>query len=219
MFHQVYRTPVVAVRPFMTYGPGQRAHKLIPYVTQALLRGEAPKLSSGTRPVDWIYVDDVIDGVLTAARARGVEGSTLDVRPRVLQPLKDYAHSGHRDCILCVACGAGCLKSYSLNYTECLSNDFTLSEGGKSLRLFNSDIDDLRITFAHTGTTSTIGQRLKAVEKYLENEDMFLANCSDGLTDVPLDDQIDHFKREDKAASFLCVNPNLSCQFITPSQG
>ena len=89
MFHQVYRTPVVAVRPFMTYGPGQRAHKLIPYVTQALLRGEAPKLSSGTRPVDWIYVDDVIDGVVTAARAPGVEGSTIDLGSGVLIPIRE----------------------------------------------------------------------------------------------------------------------------------
>ena len=46
---------------------------------------------------------------------------------------------------------------------------------------------------------------------------MFLANYSDGLTDLPLDEQIDHFKREQKVASFLCVKPNLSCHFITLS--
>ena len=44
---------------------------------------------------------------------------------------------------------------------------------------------------------------------------MFLANYSDGLTDLPLNDQIDHFKRERKVASFLCVRPNLSFHFIT----
>ena len=91
--------------------------------------------------------------------------------------------------------------------------------GRQELHLFNSDIDDWNITFADTGTTSNIGQRLKAVEKYLEGEEIFLANYSDGLTDLPLDDQIEHFKREQKIASFLCVKPNLSCHFITLSDG
>jgi glucose-1-phosphate cytidylyltransferase len=44
---------------------------------------------------------------------------------------------------------------------------------------------------------------------------MFLANYSDGLTDLPLDEQIDHFKHDQKVASFLCVKPNLTCHFIT----
>ena len=89
MFYHLYQAPIVAVRPFMTYGPGQRAHKLIPYVALALLQGKAPKLSSGTRPVDWIYVDDVIDGLLTAAQAPGVEGCTIDLGSGVLVPIRD----------------------------------------------------------------------------------------------------------------------------------
>ena len=65
------------------------------------------------------------------------------------------------------------------------------------------------------GTHANIGQRLRAVEKYLAGEEIFLANYSDGLTDLPLTEQIDHFNRENKVASFLCVKPNLSCHFIT----
>ncbi|MBD2306532.1 SDR family NAD(P)-dependent oxidoreductase [Chroococcidiopsis sp. FACHB-1243] len=79
MFHHLYQTPVVLVRPFMTYGPRQPIHKIIPSVTLSLLQGEAPKLASGTREVDWIYVDDVIDGMLAAARVAGVEGSIFDL--------------------------------------------------------------------------------------------------------------------------------------------
>jgi UDP-glucose 4-epimerase len=79
MFHRLYQTPVVIVRPFMTYGPRQPVHKIIPSVTLSLLKGEAPKLASGVREVDWIYVDDVIDGMLAAARVAGVEGYTFDL--------------------------------------------------------------------------------------------------------------------------------------------
>ena len=79
MFHALYKTPVVMVRPFMAYGPGQRAHKLIPHVTLTLLQGQSPKLSSGQRPVDWVYVDDVVEGMIAAALVPGVEGCTFDL--------------------------------------------------------------------------------------------------------------------------------------------
>jgi UDP-glucose 4-epimerase len=88
MFYRLYQSPIVRVRPFMTYGPGQRAHKLIPYVILALLEGKAPKLSSGERPVDWIYVDDVIDGFLKAAQAPDLEGGTFDLGSGTLVPIR-----------------------------------------------------------------------------------------------------------------------------------
>jgi nucleoside-diphosphate-sugar epimerase len=80
MFHALWGTPVVTARVFMVYGPGQRdLAKLVPYVTLSLLRGERPALSSGARPVDWVYVDDVVEGLLALAVAPGVEGLRLDL--------------------------------------------------------------------------------------------------------------------------------------------
>ena len=79
MFVKLYGTPVVSLRPFMAYGPGQNATKIIPYTILSLLRGEAPQLSSGDRALDWVYVDDVIDAFLLAAWRPGVEGRTLDL--------------------------------------------------------------------------------------------------------------------------------------------
>ncbi len=80
MFHALYDTPAVILRVFMVYGPGQKdLNKLIPYVTLSLLKGETPQLSSGVREVDWIYVDDVVEGYLAAALAQGVEGDTIDI--------------------------------------------------------------------------------------------------------------------------------------------
>jgi UDP-glucose 4-epimerase len=80
MFHALYQLPVIMMRIFMVYGPAQQdLRKLIPYVILSLLRGEAPKLSSGQRQVDWIYVEDVVEGFLTTAQALGVEGKTIDI--------------------------------------------------------------------------------------------------------------------------------------------
>jgi UDP-glucose 4-epimerase len=79
MFHALFQTPVVMVRPFMSYGPGQRVHKLIPHVIQTLLQGQSPKLSSGQRLVDWVYVGDVVEGMIAAALVPGIEGCTFDL--------------------------------------------------------------------------------------------------------------------------------------------
>jgi len=79
MFQSLYRTPVVIVRPFMVYGPNQNQNKLIPYSIRSLIRGEQPKLSSGEWSADWIYVDDVTDGLIASAEVSGIEGATIDL--------------------------------------------------------------------------------------------------------------------------------------------
>ena len=90
MFHALYNTPVVTARLFMVYGPDQKDHKkLVPYVTLSLLRGEMPRLMSGMREVDWIYVDDVVDAYLALAVKPGIEGNTIDVGSGELTSVRD----------------------------------------------------------------------------------------------------------------------------------
>jgi glucose-1-phosphate cytidylyltransferase len=131
----------------------------------------------------------------------------IGYRPILWNLMKYYAHFGHKDFILCLGYKADVIKNYFLNYDECLSNDFVLSGGGKQILMLKSDIQDWKITFVDTGLHSNIGQRLKAVEKHLAGEEMFLANYSDGLSDLPLDRYLNNFLKHDKIASFLSVKP------------
>lgn len=136
-------------------------------------------------------------------------------RPIIWHLMKYYAHFGHKDFILCLGYRGDLIKEYFLKYDECASNDFVLSEGGKKVELFNRDISDWRITFVDTGLKSNIGQRLKAVEKHLEGEEVFLANYSDGLSDYPLNSHVDHFIGTDAVASFIAVRPSQSFHAVT----
>jgi len=89
MFQQLYDTPVVNARVFMTYGPGQKdISKLVPHVILSLLQDQPPKLGNGNRPVDWVYVDDVVDGLLALARVPGLEGRTIDLGSGTLVPIR-----------------------------------------------------------------------------------------------------------------------------------
>src|SRR5262249_36572954 len=140
---------------------------------------------------------------------------TIGYRPILWHVMKYYAHHGHKDFILCLGYRADAVKNYFLKYDECLSNNFVLSDGGRKLKLLHSDIDDWNITFVDTGVQSNIGQRLMAVEDYLDGESMFLANYSAGLTDLPLPDYLERFERRDKVASFLAVPPPYSSHVVS----
>jgi UDP-glucose 4-epimerase len=92
MFYSLYETPVVVLRPFMTYGPGQARTKLVPSVTLSLLRREPPRLSSGRYSSDWVYISDVIEGFVTAATMPGIEGKTIDLGTGSLVPMTDIVN-------------------------------------------------------------------------------------------------------------------------------
>jgi glucose-1-phosphate cytidylyltransferase len=139
----------------------------------------------------------------------------IGYRPMLWHLMKYYAHFGHRDFILCLGYRGDVIKQYFLEYNECLSNDFVLSKGGRDLALQSRDIDDWTITFVDTGLHSNLGQRLMAVAPHLAGEDVFLANYSDGLTDLYLPDQLDHFARQDRIAGFLSVRPKQSFHVVS----
>jgi glucose-1-phosphate cytidylyltransferase len=140
-------------------------------------------------------------------------------RPILWHIMKYYAHYGHKDFILCLGYKADVIKNYFLNYDQCLTSDFTLSRGDKKMYQKESDISDWNITFADTGLKSNIGQRLKAVEKYLAGEEIFLANYADGVTDLPLPAMIDYFLKSGKIGSFICVKPSQSFHIVSLKDG
>ena len=146
----------------------------------------------------------------------------IGYRPILWHLMKYYAHFGHKDFILCLGYRADAIKRYFLAYEETISNDFVLAGGGPDseqlltrgsglrVELMNRDIQDWRITFADTGINANIGQRLRAVQKYLVGEDAFLANYADGLSDLDLASCINRFVAGGKVGNFVSVRPNLS---------
>ena len=126
-------------------------------------------------------------------------------RPIMWHLMKYYAHYGHKDFILCLGYRGNAIKDYFLKYDETVSNDFILSQGGRNVEILRHDISDWKITFVETGLHSNIGMRLRAVRQHLEGEEMFLANYSDGLSDLNLDRFVADFKVAGKTASFLSV--------------
>ncbi|GIH62508.1 NAD-dependent epimerase/dehydratase family protein [Microbispora siamensis] len=90
LFHRLWDVPVTVLRPTMVYGPGQRdTRKLVPYLALCLLRGEEPRLSSGSKPADWVYVDDVVDAFVLAGQSEKATGQVLDVGTGILTSVRE----------------------------------------------------------------------------------------------------------------------------------
>jgi glucose-1-phosphate cytidylyltransferase len=143
----------------------------------------------------------------------------IGTRPILWHLMKYYAHFGHKDFILCLGYKGNCIKDYFLHYDESVSNNFVWSEGGRNIQFLNRDIDDWTITFVETGANANIGERLKAIEPYVQGEEMFLANYSDGLSDVPLPAMLETFRQSKAVASLLLVQPTASFDIVHAVSG
>lgn len=135
-------------------------------------------------------------------------------RPILWNIMKYYAHFGHNEFILCLGHGADYIKDYFVNYREYVSNDFVLRPKGKDIELLNTDADNWTITFVDTGLTSCVGERLRKVEKYIGDDEYFLANYSDGLSDLPLNDLIEKGMNSGKIATFMAYKPSYSFHVV-----
>jgi len=138
----------------------------------------------------------------------------IGYRPILWHVMKYYAYYGHTEFVLALGYKADVVKRYFLTYNEGLSNDFVLSGGGRELEMLSTDIQDWRITFVDTGVNTTVAQRLAALRPHLKGEEEFLANYSDGLTDVPLDAIIEHHRAAGAIATLLSVKPTQSFHVV-----
>src|SRR5262245_25039946 len=138
----------------------------------------------------------------------------IGYRPMIWHLMRYYAHYGHKEFVLCLGYRGDMVREFFLNYNEALSNDFVLSEGGRRIEFMSTDISDWKITFVDTGMHANLGQRLLAAHKYLRDEKEFLANYSDGLSDVPIDRMVDDFRRKDFTASFVAIRPSGSFHVV-----
>jgi glucose-1-phosphate cytidylyltransferase len=136
-------------------------------------------------------------------------------RPVLWHVMKYYAHFGFTDFILCLGYRAEAIKQFFLTYNEALSNDSVLSDGGANIQLLKTDIHNWNITFVDTGLEACIGERLRAVRHLLRDEEMFLANYGDTLTDADLPAMIERVETTGATASFLAIRPNYSFHIVS----
>lgn len=138
----------------------------------------------------------------------------IGYRPIIWHLMKYYAHHGHKEFVLCLGYRGDMIREFFLRYDECMTNDFAISNGGRTVELFHRDIADWKITFVDTGLHANLGERLLKVRRYVEDDEMFLANYSDGLSDLPHDEYLARFLASGAVAGLAAVRPSQSFHAI-----
>lgn len=128
-------------------------------------------------------------------------------QPILWHVMNYYSQYGHRDFVLCLGYKADVIKDYFLNAKPWTYSDFKIAAFGKQVEVLGEQPPDWHVSLVDTGIWRNIGERLVAVKDFVKNEEIFLANYSDGLTDAPLPDMIDRFKRSGKIGCFIAIHP------------
>src|SRR5262245_42226269 len=131
-------------------------------------------------------------------------------QPLLRHVMQYYSDYGHDEFVLCLGYKANVIKDFFLNSRPQTFADCVISGGGRDVELLNDDHKDWRVTLIDTGIWRNIGERLWAARNLVKGDDMFLANYSDGLTDLDLDDMVRQFRASGKLACFLAVRPPLT---------
>jgi len=128
-------------------------------------------------------------------------------KPILWHIMQYYCDYGHTDFVLCLGYKAELIKDYFLNYKPTVGADCVISDFGKKVDILGEKPLNWRLTLIDTGVWRSVGERLLAVKDHVQNEEIFLANYSDGLSDVPLTKMIDYFKKSGKIGCFIAVRP------------
>jgi glucose-1-phosphate cytidylyltransferase len=122
-------------------------------------------------------------------------------RPILWHLMRLYYHQGYRKFVLCLGYKGAMIKEYFLNY-QYMQNDFTLElrSGQRQVCGNSGDFEDWEITFADTGAETQTGGRLYRIRQYIQ-EEYFLANYSDGLSDIDLGALVAFHKEKKKVAT------------------
>ncbi|MEX2519510.1 MAG: sugar phosphate nucleotidyltransferase [Paracoccaceae bacterium] len=135
-------------------------------------------------------------------------------QPIIRHLMQYYADRGHNDFVLCLGYKGNVIKDFFLQSRPQTFTDCVVSAGGHKVEVLGEPALDWRVALIDTGIWRNIGQRLWAVRSQVEKEPMFLANYSDGLSDLDLADMIRRFEQSGKIACFLAVRPPLTYHLV-----
>lgn len=79
MLYETNGLPILTLRQFTCYGPGQKTGMLIPYVISSALSGDDIRLTKGEQKRDFNYVDDAVESFMKASSEKRAIGEVINV--------------------------------------------------------------------------------------------------------------------------------------------
>ncbi|MDO8682995.1 MAG: glucose-1-phosphate cytidylyltransferase [Armatimonadota bacterium] len=139
-------------------------------------------------------------------------------RPILWHIIKQYAHYGFCEFILCLGYKGEMIKDYFLNY-EAMTNDFTICLGCENRIEYHGAHTEqgFSVTLADTGADSMTGSRVKRIQPYID-DDIFMVTYGDGLSDVNITELLKFHQSHGKIATLTSVRPSSRFGVLTISK-
>lgn len=124
--------------------------------------------------------------------------------PIIKHLMNIYSHYNFKNFILCLGYKQEIIRDYFLNYNK-NNSDLCVNLKTGGVNFYNTCNDDLNISLIDTGENTLTGSRLLKVKRFVENDDLFLVNYSDGLANVDLNDLVEFHKSHGRIATMTAV--------------
>jgi UDP-glucose 4-epimerase len=96
LYQELFQLPVVILRPFIVFGPGQSHKMMIPELIKYGIEGKDFPMTKGEQTRDFLYIDDLIDGLLLAAASPNAAGEIINICSGVERSIREAAELIHR---------------------------------------------------------------------------------------------------------------------------
>tara|TARA_Y100000310_G_scaffold345815_1_gene470397 strand:- start:11424 stop:12332 length:909 start_codon:yes stop_codon:yes gene_type:complete len=70
---------ITIIRPVVAYGPGQTGNMFIPSLVRSLIQGNKFEMTKGEQTRDFVYVDDVVEGMIKSSLTKGAIGEVINI--------------------------------------------------------------------------------------------------------------------------------------------
>lgn len=119
--------------------------------------------------------------------------------------MKEYAHYGHNEFIICAGYKQEYIKEWFANYFIHNSDiSFDFRDGKNEMTVHHSHLEPWKVTVVDTGYNTMTGGRIKRVQEYVGNE-TFLMTYGDGVCDVDMNKLVEFHRSHGKIATLTAV--------------
>ena len=125
--------------------------------------------------------------------------------PLLWHLMKWYAHYGHTEFVLCLGHRGEVIRDWFLTQAHGGVMPLNSSIPAVKVRMEEPEMAGWEVTLVDTGPDAVVGQRLRAVREFVDDQDVFLANYADGLSDVPLPELIELSQETGAVATFMAA--------------
>lgn len=124
-------------------------------------------------------------------------------KPILWHIMKMYDRYGYNDFIVCLGYKGYVIKEYFMNYYS-HNSDVTIDLGTNKVEILNTKAESFKVTLVDTGLNTKTAGRLKAVQRYIGNEE-FMLTYGDGVSDVNIEELVKFHHQHDKIATVTAV--------------